>query len=248
MMSGDGIVNGKEGNTTPKPHKGLRQVIVVVLLAILAALWLIWGPLGPVLYVGGLFNSMGVWFFASSVLLLLILPAMVLLPVLAVYTPLTWRRQTTCAKRSLVLWMVATGGLVVPTVVGFTGLTASPFDLYVRGFARYVKVHADIVAIQNWLDTLNRNEYTGPYGSMAEKCFAVAEQPPCIASLNPKRVTVRLDDTKDLTVKLLWGGGLIGHWGIVVGRKDMPIPPSDTSKFGEQRFPLAAGAYIWSGE
>ena len=154
-------MNGNEGNRITKPRRGLRRVISMILLAILAALWLIWGPLGSVLYVGGLFNSMGVWVFASSVMWLLMLPAMVLLPVLAVYTPLTWRRQTTCAKRSLVLWMAAMGGLVVPTVVGFTGLTASPFDLYVRGFARYVKVHADIVAIQNWLDTLNRNEYTG---------------------------------------------------------------------------------------
>jgi hypothetical protein len=247
-MPGDLTVNEDESKTTPRLRRGLRHVLAMVLLAIPAALWLIWGPLGPILYVGGLFNSMGVWVFVSSAMLLLMLPAMVLLPVLAVYTPLTWRRQTSHAKRSLILWMVATGGLVVPTVVGFTGLTASPFDLYVRGFTSYVKTHADIEGIQNWLDTLNRNEYTGPYGSRAEKCFAVAEQPACIASLNPKRATVWPDDTKDLTVKLLWGGGLIGHWGIVVGRKDMPIPPSDTSRFGEQRFRLAPGAYLWSGE
>jgi hypothetical protein len=35
------------------------------------------------------------------------------------------------------------------------------------------------------------------------------------------------------------------HWGLVVGGKDMPMPPSDFSEFGEQHFPLAPGAYIW---
>lgn len=240
-------MNESKDKTISRPHRGFRQVLATVLLAILAALWLVWGPLGPVLYVGGLFNSMWVWTLSSSILLLMF-PALILFLVLVVYTPVVWCRRTSRERRSLILRMVAAGGLVVPTVVGFTGLTASPFDVYVRGFARYVKMHADIEGIQNWLDTLDRNEYTGPYGSIGEKCFAVAEQPACVASLNPTRVTVRLDETKDLTVKLLWGGGPIGHWGIVVGPEDMPMPPSDRSKFGEQRFPLAAGAYIWSGE
>jgi hypothetical protein len=241
-------MNEDEDKTISRPRRGLRHALAMVLLVILAALWLVWGPLVPVLYVGGLFNSMGVWFLASLTMWLLMLPAMVLLPVLAIYTPLTWRRQTACARRSLILWMVATGGLVVPTVVGFTGLTASPFDLYVRGFARYVKMHADIVAIQSWLDTLNRNEYILGEHAIAEKQFVGSEQPPCIAHLHPKWATVRPDDNGHLTVKLLWGGGLIGHWGIVVGRKDMPIPPSDTSKSPLQGEPLAPGAYIWSSD
>jgi hypothetical protein len=123
-------MNGNEHNTIPRPCRGLRRVLVVVLSAVLAALWLVWGPLGAILYLGGLFNSMWVWTFVSLAMLLL-LPAMVLLPVLAVYTPITWRRQTSRARRSLILWIVATGGLVVPTVAGFMGLTSSPSDMYV---------------------------------------------------------------------------------------------------------------------
>ncbi len=46
----------------------------------------------------------------------------------------------------------------------------------------------------------------------------------------------------------LGGGGMAMHWGLVIGHKDMPIPPSDTSDFGEERFPLAPGAYIWLTE
>jgi hypothetical protein len=243
MMPGGSTMNGDEVNATFRARRGLRRVISMILLA----LWLICGPLGPILYLGGRFNSMLVWTL-SSLMLLLMLPALILFLVLLVYTPVVWRRRTSRERRSLILRIVLTGGLVVPIVVGFTGLTASPFDLYVRGFARYVKVHADIVAIQDWLNTLNRNEYIlGDHG-IAEKQFVGSEQPSCIAHLHSKWATVRPDDSGHLTVKLLWGGGLIGHWGIVVGHRDMPIPPSDASRFGEQRFPLAPGAYIWSGE
>lgn len=243
-------MNGNEVNATPKARKGARHTFVVVLLAILAALWLIWGPVGPVLYVGGLFNSTSVWLFVSLAVLLLVLPAIVsvpVLPVLLAYTLITWRRQSPRARLSLLLGTAAIGGLVVPIIVGFTGLTASPFDMYVWGFARHVKMHTDIVAIQNWLDTLNPKEFTDSYGSV-EKCFAIAEQPLCIARLHPKSATVQPDDSGHLAIKLLWGGGFIGHWGIVVGRKDMPLPPSDISKSGVQYFPLAPGAYIWSGD
>ena len=46
----------------------------------------------------------------------------------------------------------------------------------------------------------------------------------------------------------LGGSGMIGHWGITVGLPDMPVPPSDESDFGESRFALAPGAYVWYAE
>jgi hypothetical protein len=232
----------------PKSHKGLRQVIVVVLLAILAALWLIWGPLGPVLYLAGLSNSLWVCVLAFLAVFLLVIPAVVsvpVLPVLLVYTLITWRRQSLRARRSLLLGTAAIGGLIVPIIVSFAGLTPRMLDMFARGVARYVKTRADIEGIQSWLSTFDPNEFRREY-TVVEKDFANEEQPAAMAGLKVNRATVRSDDDGHLTVRLqLNGSGLMWHWGLVVGGKDMPMPPSDFSEFGEQHFPLAPGAYIW---
>jgi len=223
------------------------RILEVVLFAAVVALWLIWGPLGPICYVGGLFNSM----FVRVLMLylsLLMLPAIVLFSVLVVYAPVTWHRQSPHAKRSLILWILAVGGLVGPTVVGFTGLTASSFDLYVRGFAKYVEHRADLGAIQAWLSKQDPKILIDKNGVVMQKDLTGPEQPPAIADLHPKRAAILSDDKGRLNVRLLWGGGFIGHWGIVVGPTDMPTPPSDVSKSGVQHFPLAPGAYIWSSQ
>ncbi|MCX5643490.1 MAG: hypothetical protein NTZ17_02220 [Phycisphaerae bacterium] len=223
-------------------------MLAVVLLAILAALWLIWGPVGPVLYLAGLFNSLWACIFALLAVLLLALSAVVSVPVLPVllgYTLITWRRQSPRARLSLLLGTAAVGGLVVPFVISFTGLTPRPLDMFARGVARYVKTHADIEGIQAWLGTFDPNEFRSR-DMILEREFANAEQPAAMAALKANWATVRSDDKGHLTVRLqLCGSGLMWHWGIAVGGKDMPTPPSDFSDFGEQRFFLAPGAYIW---
>ncbi|OHB65001.1 MAG: hypothetical protein A2Y77_07095 [Planctomycetes bacterium RBG_13_62_9] len=209
------------------------------------AAWFVWGPLGIVSYVGGLFNSM----LTFMVLLLVALPtpaAVIGLPVLVVYTACTWRRQTRSGRRSLILWMVATAGLACPFCLGLAGLSPSPFDMFVRGFVRYVERRADIGAIQGWVSTLDPNELADEYGTV-EKLLADSDQPPAVKRLSANSVMAMLDDRGHPMVRLLWGSGMIGHWGIMVGRKDMAMPPSDASDSGEHRFPLAPEAYIWSG-
>jgi hypothetical protein len=170
------------------------------------------------------------------------------LPVLVVCILILWWRQTSRRNQYLILLVLVIGGLFGPGIVGLTGLTPTPLDMYMRGFARYAKYRADVEAIRSWLGSLNRKDYIlGEYGTN-EKRFVESEQPPCIATLHPKWATVRPDDSQHLTVRLLWGGGFIGHWGIVVGPKDMPMPPSDARGSGEQHFPLTPGSYIWSGQ
>ena len=86
------------------------------------------------------------------------------------------------------------------------------------------------------------------WNGMIDKQSAESEWPPCIAELAPRFVMVTPDNGGHLRVRLLWGSGFIGSWGIVVGRADMPMPPSDASGSREQRYPLAPGAYVWSSE
>ncbi|MBP7052313.1 MAG: hypothetical protein KBE65_14970, partial [Phycisphaerae bacterium] len=73
--------------------------------------------------------------------------------------------------------------------------------------------------------------------------------PPSIARLQWRDSSLRRDDLGRPVIRIfLGGGGFIGHWGVVIGHKDMPTPPSDFSDNGEIRCPLAPGAYVWYSE
>jgi hypothetical protein len=67
-----------------------------------------------------------------------------------------------------------------------------------------------------------------------------------ITRLSPKTsspgVRVRADDRGRLIVRLPWGGGFIGHWGIEIGDATMEKPSSD-GYYECRRF--APGAYVW---
>lgn len=227
---------------TGRPMKMPWRIAGMILLDILAVSWLFWGPFGIMCYMGGLFNWMGVFMLLS----LMMLPALVFaaaFPVLAVRAAVTWRRSTLAGRRWIAFWVVLTGGFVMPYILGIVGLTPSPFDMYVRGFARYAERRVDVGAIQSWLGTLDPNDYRDSEGVWIEGRLADSEQPQVIANLRPKWTQPMFDQRGRLAVRLLWGGGMIGHWGVVVGPRDMSEPPFDPSR--EQRRPLAAGAYVW---
>ncbi len=218
------------------------RIAGMVLLGIFAVSWLVWGPFGIMCYAGGLFNCMGVFI----VLFLMMLPALVFaaaFPVLVVRAAVTWRRRTLADRRRITVWVVLTGGFVMPYILGIVGLGVSPFDMFVRGFARYAGLRVDVGAIQGWLGTLDPNDHRDSEGAWIEGQLADSEQPQVIANLRPKWTQPMLDERGRPAVRLLWGSGMIGSWGIVVGPRDMTEPPCDPSR--EQRSPLAAGAYVW---
>jgi len=213
-------------------------------LMALVVSWLVWGPLGIISYMGGLFNCMGVF----MLLFLMMLPALVFaaaFPVLFVSAAVTWQRRTLAGRAWITFWVVLTGGFVMPYILGIVGLTPSPFDMYVRGLARYAGLRVDVGAIQGWLGTLDPNDYRDSEGVWIEGRLADSEQPQAIANLHPKWAQPMFDRRGRLAVRLLWGDGMIGHWGIVVGPTDMPMSTSDSDSLCN---PLAPGAYIWSGD
>jgi hypothetical protein len=234
-----------ENNAMTSARWGLRRMFATALLAILGVLWFVWGPIGPIFYLGGLFNSMSFYALLLAAFLLLVLFASVFARALLAYAFAPWCRPS--RHRKTILPLVVIAGLVGPPLVGLIGLTPSPFDMFVRGFARYAQRRVDIEAVRSWLDSLNPKDYIDEYGT-AEKRFFGSEQPACIATLHPKWATVRRDESKHLTVQLLWGEGPIGHWGVLVGPRDMPTTPLNPSAFPKPRFPLAPGAYIWSSD
>ena len=225
------------------------RVLAMVLSAAFVAAWLVWGLSAVASYEAGLSNSSPLWF--ELLLGPLILVAAIDLSVRFVRVvshraglgDRKWRRRVLAAVTALAF----VGSLVLACSCGGT-----PGKAWARGIARHIRTRADIEGIQTWLSTLGPNDLD-PKGLrhkhsnvMLERSFAISEQPAAMAGLKGKEVTVHADDDGHLTVRLwLGGGGFMMHWGLVVRRKDMPIPPSDTSDFGEEHFPLAPGAYIW---
>ncbi len=241
------------------------RIARMVLFAALLVSWLVWGPLGIVAYIGGLFNSLGA-FIVMLILGVLIPVAAACLLVLGVFTALWWRRLTNREKRLRLILIAISAGFVTSFVLGLIGAAPSPFDMYVKGFARYAKSQADVEAIQNWLATLDPNEYLKKSGGDSTGIpVPPPEQPSAIARLHPSDgpygVRVLPDDAGRLMVRLSWGGGLIGHWGIVVGHRETKVPPTQKpgskrrqvnsrtkglDEYGEYRKPLAPGAYVWA--
>lgn len=197
-------------------------------------------------YAGGLFNWMRVFLFVFLAMPPGLLLAVVVLPVLVTRAVTTWGRRTREGRRRILVWLVLTGGLVCPYVLGLAGLTSSPFDMYVRGFRRYAVRRVNVAAIQSWLAMLDPNDPVRRNGAVDTQ-LAEVELPPCIAELAPTHVIVESGGVGHPTVRFFWGSGVLGSWGLEVGPRDMPTPPSDSRRSGEQRYPLSPGAYVWSG-
>jgi hypothetical protein len=99
---------------------------------------------------------------------------------------------------------------------------------YLRGFEHWARANVELAAIRNWQATLRP-----PFGEIAE-----SQWPPCIVRLHPVYVYV---DPAEKSTTLTWGGGF-GHWGIVVGRPTLPMPPPPQPGYNRL---LEPGAYVW---
>ncbi len=138
--------------------------------------------------------------------------------------------------------------IVIP--VGSFALSFSPVFPLVRspfthGFARRMQMRANVDGIRSWLDALDPNDYMGgPHDSSGTPVLR-SKQPRAIARLRPRYAQVLPDEMGEPLVRLTWGGGFFGHYGLVVGHARMVTPPSDFSMYGEYRLPLAPGFYAW---
>jgi hypothetical protein len=251
-MAEESAVNeNRDGNTVQSPRIP-RRVVGMVVLASVAAAWLAWGFFGLFFYLLGLFNCspLGPLPCFSPLLFLAVgwyLPVLMVRMVSrrAGLEDRKWRRRGLSAAAFLAL----VASFVLACTCG-----GVPTGAWCRGIARSAEARADIAGIQKWLSTLDPNDLD-PEGLRhkvtnleLERYFAPPEQPVAMVRLKARAI-VRADDEGRRMARLhLGGGGLMMHWGLVIGHKDMPIPPSDTSDFGEERFPLAPGASIWLTE
>ena len=115
--------------------------------------------------------------------------------------------------------------------------------LIMLGLGDRVKSRADIGATQAWLQSLGDKDYD--YSSDHYTGIPRADLPESLRGLKDARLMLSADENGKAKVRLIWGSGMMGHWGAEIGMKNMRIPPSDFNPYGEIRLPLEPGVYIW---
>ena len=114
------------------------------------------------------------------------------------------------------------------------------YELYTLGLRDRIESKADIEATRDWLQSLGSEEYRNG------NAISNAELPECLRGLKGARAELSADANGSAKVSLMWGSGIMGSWGVVMGMKDMEIPPSDFGTHGEYRLPVEPGVYVWT--
>ncbi len=181
------------------------------------------------------------------------------LAVLCVRLFVTWPRYIRGLRRLLAAWFAAAVLLVACVVLSFVTLPPG-YKSQTWGFRRYIQARADIPAMQAWLDTIDPNVCDGLWIEVVGTPRAgspTASLPAFISDLKPRHIQLSLNVANRPMVRLQWGSGLLGTWGLTIGHEEMPIPktqprekvtlPSGQVFYnpGQYRLPLADGAYVW---
>lgn len=115
--------------------------------------------------------------------------------------------------------------------------------LFMLGLRDRVKSRADIGATRVWLESLNHKDYE--YASDHYTGIPSTDLPKSLKGLKDAKPMLSADENCNAKIRLIWDSGMLGHWGAEIGMKDMKIPPSDLSMYGEYRIPVEPGVYIW---
>ncbi|MHC4483825.1 MAG: hypothetical protein ACYTBX_00170 [Planctomycetota bacterium] len=224
-------------------------IIVVLLYGTLS------DPFGLIAYVCGLYNQLEISAFMLFIWVFWLVPAAFCLVVLLLRIIISWPKYIRNKFALLTLRLFVFIGLGIYLILPFTPVRPHRFKIYIKGFTKNVEANADIEAIRAWLGTLkpedcvDYNSIVGSYGSVrrSPKQLKKQEWPKVIANLHPRYVILSLDDDEYPKVRLNWGSGFLGSWGLVVGNEEMSTPESDLSRHGEYRQEICRGAYIWYG-
>lgn len=199
-------------------------------------------PVGLLGYLGGLIN-VPISLLAGMFSIMLVPAVPLCLVALLVRMLVVWPRHIHGFRRLLLAWGAFLAAVAILFILPFVARRLSPRDTFMAGFTRYVQGRADIPAVQAWLDTLDRASMADP-----KRQSGVANEanlPQCVRRLKAWHTMATLDDKGRPMIRLMWGSGMMGSWGLVVGHQEMETPPSDFARYGEYRTSVAPGAYVW---
>jgi hypothetical protein len=109
---------------------------------------------------------------------------------------------------------------------------------FTKGLLKTMKSRVDISAIHVWLDTVDK-ERVGT--------FEIDESrwPEAIKDLSPKLVLVTRTTDNRIYVRLTWGSGVTGEWGVVIGANVTEVPILSERYKSEYRRQWPPDAFVW---
>jgi hypothetical protein len=210
-------------------------------------------PLGGIFYLSGRFSPYATTFCHVHLLYLIVL-VFIFYCFFSRIVKLSGRKGKLTRNEKLltaaetVVPFVFIGLLVVFIFLAFTNkeFRGPRFQLFMCGIRDRVKSKVDIEATRKWLQSLGNEDYKD--SDPKYKRLTKAEQPETLRGLKHAVAYLSEDENGNIKIRLGWGSGMLGHWGVVIGMKDMKIPQSDYSMYGEDILPVEPGVYVWLSE
>jgi uncharacterized integral membrane protein len=128
---------------------------------------------------------------------------------------------------------------VKPLIIPIESVLLSPAEVYNYGLRDRIKSKADIKAIRDWLETLDKEDYDESGVRLPRD-----EWPKSLRVLNPPHIDLYADSNGNPKVRIIWGGGVF-HWGVEIGMEDMENPPFYFGPLDEWLL-MESGVYIWN--
>jgi hypothetical protein len=135
--------------------------------------------------------------------------------------------------------LVYFGLFLVPHFFAQEQFCGRPHELFALGLRDRIESKADIEATRAWLQSLRPEEYKD------RGRISSAELPEALRALKGARASLWSDANGNAVIRLLWGSGIMGHWGAMIGMKDMETPPSDFRLYGSYILSVEPGVYVW---
>jgi len=121
------------------------------------------------------------------------------------------------------------------------------YEWFALGLRDRIESKADIEATRAWLQSLPAEEYEGYEKYEHGKQIPSTKLPEALRALQDGdvRISLSANANGNTMVELMWGSTVMGHWGAMIGMKDMEIPPSDFRFNGSYILPVEPGVYVW---
>jgi len=143
--------------------------------------------------------------------------------------------------------LVYVGLFLAPAFFPLQRFSARYYELFALGLRDRIESKADIEATRVWLQSLPAEEYEGYEKYKHGKQIPSAKLPEALRALQDGdvRISISANANGNTMVELMWGSAVMGHWGAMIGMKDMETPPSDFRFHGSYILPVEPGAYVW---